>query len=238
MTLLNTLPPLSSMTGLVPAQEVVPSDAWRVQGQSWLPSLWRDKAKLWALLGALLDQVQELEDVKAVLLSQASLTEAEGKALDAYGARLGWARRGRGETSYRRELLACAQARGSAASYRGLVRVLDRLTGGETPVELSADVVAPEPGTTPAPPEDRPSATSVPFVAQLVVCSQPLSCAEGARFAELLGTVAPAGTRVRWEYDPLGCALQEFDDDGSMLLLEPGEDAAARVLPEAASGDS
>lgn len=234
MTFGVAIPPTGTMTGLRPPPPTpAPSQAWQDQGQRWLPSIWKDKPKLWAVLSGLLDQVQQLEDAHGQLITKTQLDTAEGQALDVLGGLLGWPREGRGDTSYRRELHTRARMRAGGTSYVALARTLACLMGSQAVASVRADVwvgVWPRPPLhSPTRPQPRPDVT--PFLSTVIVSVPPVSYREGGRFARLLSGACPAGAWLRLEYEPLGYQIQSFDALGVMPLIEADE---PWVLPEAA----
>lgn len=232
------IPPAGTITGLKrPPPPPTPSQAWRAQGERWLPSIWRDKPKLWAVLGGLLDQVQHLEDAHGQLITKTQLDTAEGQALDVLGGLLGWPREGRGDTSYRRELRTRATVRAGGTSYVALARAMARLMGNQATASIRAEAWL---GVWPLsilfwPPQPQPRPDSAPFLPVVVVSVPPVTYREGGRFARLLKGACPAGAWLRLEYDPLGHQIQSFDAFGVMPLIEADE---PWVLPEAAGEPS
>lgn len=99
------------------------------QGLELLPMQLQGKERLEAVLGALLDQVQELEDALYPLLSERALPVAQGGTLDQLGRLVGESRQARSDADYRAAIGLRIERNNSRGEADRLIRVLKKLTG-------------------------------------------------------------------------------------------------------------
>lgn len=101
----------------------------RIQGLAELPMQLQGKANLEVLLGALLDQVQQLEDVLFPLLSERGLAVAHDGTLDQLGRLVGEPRLARSDADYRAAIGLRIERNNSRGEPDRLIRVIKKLTG-------------------------------------------------------------------------------------------------------------
>lgn len=101
----------------------------RIQGLAELPMQLQGKANLEVLLGALLDQVQQLEDVLYPLLSERGLAVAHDGTLDQLGRLVGEPRLARSDADYRAAIGLRIERNNSRGEPDRLIRVIKKLTG-------------------------------------------------------------------------------------------------------------
>lgn len=166
--------------------------SWCSRGLSWLLAQFRGLPRLAAVLCALLDQVQALDQTLADADQLRALETAVGAQLDDVGEALGFPRDvGLADSAYRVTLRAVAAARGTDGRLNRLIRVMQILmqgTGTFTVTEYSP--------------------ASVRFES-----SVPLSYSDGGRFARVLRLGVPAGVDFALIYAPAGLPIITFDDD-------------------------
>ena len=104
----------------------------RLQGLAELPMQLQGKANLEVLLGALLNQVQQLEDVLFPLLSERGLAVAQAGTLDQLGRLVGESRQARQDPEYRAAIGLRIERNNSRGEADRLIRVIKKLTGATT----------------------------------------------------------------------------------------------------------
>lgn len=102
------------------------------QGLALLPMQLRGKPRVEALLGAVLRQVQELEDAVGALLRARDLSTASGASLDQLGRLVGEQRNGRSDDLFRRAVQLRVERNCSRGEPDRLIRVVRALTGSTT----------------------------------------------------------------------------------------------------------
>lgn len=96
-----------------------------------LPSRFRGRLRIEALVGALATGTQEVEDLAYALVADRLLDTASGDALDQYGRLVGEARNGLGDGDYRRFIQARMLANRSTGTVDELIAIWRLATGAE-----------------------------------------------------------------------------------------------------------
>lgn len=159
------------------------------RGKLRLLAQYQDKPRLAAVLCALLDEVQETEQLFADLRPNFTLDAALGAQLDAIGDLVGEPRNGLGPDAYRRRIRARILVNASAGRADDLIAILVLLVHGRAPVSL----------------------TPVPN-AQVRLRTWNIGFDDGTWYALMLGAAAAAGVHLVLEHQRRYLPVFGFQD--------------------------
>lgn len=162
------------------------------EGRALLLSLFRDKRNVEAILGAWLEQVQQLDDVFYALLVERWLQNAVGAQLDVLGRIVGQPRGPRNDATYRLWVAARAMVNRSSGLTEEIIAIVKKLVGADVGVALI---------------EEYPAA----FTAEAL---DPIDATAGVEIAKILRLAKAAGIRVLFEWHR-STDTYTFSDDGS-----------------------